>query len=256
MTKLVIVESNAKCKKIENFLGSGYKCVASYGHLTNLPHGLKSIDVNDDYKPIYKTIQSKAKYIKNLKDNIKKAEEVILATDDDREGEAIAWHLCQLFGLPETTTKRIKFNEITKKAVLDAVENPTIINMNKVKSQQARQILDLLVGYTLSPILWEHISRNSDTGLSAGRCQTPAIRLLYERENEIKENVGKKVYDTVSLFKINNETTLEYELNYHHKNEKDMEEFLEMSVDHNYKLHRIPTIVGILKNAPKNFETI
>jgi len=255
MTKLVIVESNAKCKKIENFLGSGYKCVASYGHLTNLPHGLKSIDVNDDYKPIYKTIQSKAKYIKNLKDNIKKAEEVILATDDDREGEAIAWHLCQLFGLPETTTKRIKFNEITKKAVLDAVENPTIINMNKVKSQQARQILDLLVGYTLSPILWEHISRNSDTGLSAGRCQTPAIRLLYERENEIKENVGKKVYDTVSLFKINNETTLEYELNYHHKNEKDMEEFLEMSVDHNYKLHRIPTIVGILKNAPKPFTT-
>ena len=123
-----------------------------------------------------------------MKDNIKKSSEVILATDDDREGEAIAWHICQLFNLSEKTTKRIKFNEITKKAVLEAVENHTIINMNKVRSQQARQILDLLVGYTLSPILWKHITRNSDTGLSAGRCQTPAIRLLYDRENEIKEN--------------------------------------------------------------------
>ena len=127
-----------------------------------------------------------------MKDNIKKSSEVILATDDDREGEAIAWHICKLFNLPETTTKRIKFNEITKKAVLEAVENHTIINMNKVRSQQARQILDLLVGYTLSPILWKHITRNSDTGLSAGRCQTPAIRLLYDREKEIKENKGKK----------------------------------------------------------------
>lgn len=255
MTKLVIVESNAKCKKIEKFLGQGYKCVASYGHLTNLPDGLKSLNMGDNYKPKYKIIQSKSKYIKILKDNIKKAEEVILATDDDREGEAIAWHICQLFGLSETTTKRIKFNEITKKAVLDAVENHTIINMNKVKSQQARQILDLLVGYTLSPILWKHISRNSDTGLSAGRCQTPATRLLYDREKEIKENVGKKVYDTIALFKINDKISLEYELNSHHKNEEVMEEFLEKSVNNNYKLYKMPNVVGILKNPPKPFTT-
>ena len=129
MTKLVIVESNAKCKKIEKYLGNGYKCVASYGHLTHLPDGLKSLDLNNNYSPRYKIIQSKAKYIKILKDNIKKAEEVILATDDDREGEAIAWHICKLFGLSEKTTKRIKFNEITKKALLDAVSKPTIINM-------------------------------------------------------------------------------------------------------------------------------
>ena len=193
MTKLVIVESNAKCKKIEKYLGNGYKCVASYGHLTHLPDGLKSLDLNNNYSPRYKTIQTKAKYIKILKDNIKKAEEVILATDDDREGEAIAWHICKLFGLPEKTTKRIKFNEITKKALLEAVSNPTLINMNKVKSQQARQILDLLVGFRLSPVLWKHITRNSDSGLSAGRCQTPAIRILYDREKEIKLAKGKTV---------------------------------------------------------------
>ncbi len=254
MTKLVIVESNAKCKKIEKFLGKGYKCVASYGHLTNLPDGLKSLNVNDNYKPKYKIIPTKSKYIKNLKDNIKKAEEVILATDDDREGEAIAWHICQLFGLSPTTTKRIKFNEITKKAVLEAVENHTIINMNKVKSQQARQILDLLVGYTLSPILWKHITRNSDTGLSAGRCQTPAIRLLYDREKEIKENIGKKVYDTTGLFLINNQK-LEYELNCHHKISSAMEEFLEESVNHSYKLFKKPSEVGIVKNSPRAFTT-
>lgn len=254
MTKLVIVESNAKCKKIEKFLGKGYKCVASYGHLTNLPDGLKSLNIHDNYKPKYKIIPTKSKYIKNLKDNIKKAEEVILATDDDREGEAIAWHICQLFGLSPTTTKRIKFNEITKKAVLDAVENHTIINMNKVKSQQARQILDLLVGYTLSPILWKHITRNSDTGLSAGRCQTPAIRLLYDREKEIKENIGKKVYDTTGLFLIN-EQKLEYELNCHHKMSSEMEEFLEESVDHAYKLFKKPSEVGIVKNPPRPFTT-
>ncbi len=255
MTKLVIVESNAKCKKIEKFLGNGYKCVASYGHLTNLPDGLKSIDQNNDYTPKYKIIQSKSKYIKNLKDNIKKSSEVILATDDDREGEAIAWHICQLFNLSEKTTKRIKFNEITKKAVLEAVENHTIINMNKVRSQQARQILDLLVGYTLSPILWKHITRNSDTGLSAGRCQTPAIRLLYDRENEIKENKGKKVYDTTAIFKINKDIELEYDLNYNHKNESDMEEFLIESVNHDHKIHKQPIEKGVIKNPPRPFTT-
>ena len=210
MSKLVIVESNAKCKKIEKMLGKGYKCVASYGHLTHLPDGLKSLNKGDNYKPNYKTIHTKAKYIKNLRDNIKRSSEVILATDDDREGEAIAWHICKLFGLPEESTKRIKFNEITKKAILEAVENHTLINMNKVKAQQARQILDLLVGYTLSPILWKHITRNSDSGLSAGRCQTPAIRILYDRENEIKKNPGKKMYDTVGLFEMDDNKSLEF----------------------------------------------
>ena len=255
MSKLVIVESNAKCKKIEKMLGEGYKCVASYGHLTHLPDGLKSLNKDDNYKPNYKTIHTKAKYIKNLRDNIKRSSEVILATDDDREGEAIAWHICKLFGLPEETTKRIKFNEITKKAILEAVENHTLINMNKVKAQQARQILDLLVGYTLSPILWKHISRNSDSGLSAGRCQTPAIRILYDRENEIKENPGKKMYDTVGLFEMDDNKSLEFDLNYNHCDKSKMEDFLVDSVSHIYKLRRTPKETGIVKKPPRPFTT-
>ena len=255
MTKLVIVESNAKCKKIEKYLGNGYKCVASYGHLTHLPDGLKSLDLNNNYSPRYKTIQSKAKYIKILKDNIKKAEEVILATDDDREGEAIAWHICKLFGLSEKTTKRIKFNEITKKALLDAVSKPTIINMNKVKSQQARQILDLLVGFRLSPVLWKHITRNSDSGLSAGRCQTPAIRILYDREKEIKLAKGKKVYETIGIFKIKDGLELEYNLNCNYKSKEEMEEFLVDSVNHEHKLMREGKVSGLIKKPPKPFTT-
>ena len=145
MVKLLIVESNAKCKKIEGFLGNDYKCIASFGHIREFSNGLKSIDVNNNYKPMYKFIDSKNKFIYNIKKAIKKCDEVILATDDDREGEAIAWHLCKSFNLSVNQTKRIKFNEITKSAILSALENHTTININKVYSQQARSILDLLV---------------------------------------------------------------------------------------------------------------
>ena len=173
---LVIVESPAKCKKIEEYLGENYKCLASFGHIREI-RSLKDIDETNGFKINFtqQIERIKRTAVRHLHDAMKSCGEVIIATDDDREGEAIAWHICQLFGLSPTTTKRIKFNEITKKAVLEAVENHTIINMNKVKSQQARQILDLLVGYTLSPILWKHFTSISDTGLSAGRCQSPAI---------------------------------------------------------------------------------
>ena len=238
MAKLIIVESNAKCKKIESFLGNDYKCIASFGHIREFTNGLKSINKNKNYTPSYKFIDSKMKYIKNLKTAIKKCNEVILATDDDREGEAIAWHLCKSFNLSVQQTKRIKFNEITKPAILNALENHTKINMNKVHSQQARAILDILVGYTISPYLWKHVSRNSQNGLSAGRCQTPALKLIYEREEEIKNSPGEKAYDTLGNFNIKN-YKLDYTLNYHHKSKDDMEAFLEKSCDFQHKITKV-----------------
>ena len=131
--KLVIVESPAKCSKIESFLGKGYKCIASFGHIRQIANGLKSIDIDNKYKVTYKTLSKKSKYITALRKAIAKADEVILATDDDREGEAIAWHICKTFKLPIKTTKRIIFHEITKTAIKNAIKTPTIINMNKVK---------------------------------------------------------------------------------------------------------------------------
>ena len=158
---LVIVESPAKCKKIEGYLGSPYKCMASFGHIREFKNGLKSVDLNNGYKADYVVSYNKKKYVNSLRVAIKKATEVILATDDDREGEAIAWHLCKVFRLNIKTTKRIIFHEITKKAILKAVKNPTRLDMSKVYSQQCRQILDLIVGFTVSPVLWKYISRKS-----------------------------------------------------------------------------------------------
>ena len=151
MPILVIVESPAKCKKIEGYLGRGYRCLASFGHIRGLVDGLKGIDVQNNYKPSFKALKEKTKNIVALRKEINKSSEVILATDDDREGEAIAWHICQEFRLPVATTKRIIFHEITKPAILKAMENPTVVNMDMVHAQQARQVLDVLVGYKVSP---------------------------------------------------------------------------------------------------------
>jgi len=252
MTKLVIVESNAKCKKIETYLGKGYKVVASFGHIRGITDGLKSIDVKNNFTPKYNLLPTKKKYINNLRKAIKSSSEVILATDDDREGEAIAWHICKTFNLP-ITTKRIKFREITKPAIKKAIENPGIINMNTFRAQQSRQILDLLVGFKLSPILWKHISRNSKSGLSAGRCQTPALRLIYDREMEIKNSKGEKCYDTTGIFKIG-KFEYEYKLNYNHKTEEKMEEFLCESVEHDHILNVMPE-KETKKMPPKPFTT-
>lgn len=252
MTKLVIVESNAKCKKIETYLGKGYKVVASFGHIRGITDGLKSIDINNNFTPKYNQLPTKKKYINNLRKAIKSSNEVILATDDDREGEAIAWHICKTFNLP-LTTKRIKFREITKPAIKKAIENPGTINLNTFHAQQSRQILDLLVGFKLSPILWKHISRNSQSGLSAGRCQTPALRLIYDREMEIKNSKGEKVYDTLGIFKIG-DFEYEYKLNYNHKNEEKMEEFLCESVEHDHILE-VKKPKETKKMPPKPFTT-
>ena len=226
MTKLVIVESPAKCKKIESYLGPGYKCIASFGHIRDIKDGLKGIDVQNNFKPTFRLLPTKSKFIKPLRAAINKAKEVILATDDDREGEAIAWHICKAFNLPVSTTPRIIFHEITKSAIKKAVQNPTVVDMNKVNAQQARQILDCLVGFTISPILWANISRKS--GLSAGRCQTPALRLIYDNQQEINNAPGRIAYDTNGYFTKNN---LEFKLNHHHNNEVEMGDFLESSAD-------------------------
>jgi len=249
--KLVIVESPAKCSKIESFLGADYKCIASFGHIRHIANGLKSIDYNNNYNVIFKTLSTKSKYITALRKAISKADEVILATDDDREGEAIAWHICKTFKLSVTTTKRIIFHEITKSAILNAVRNPTLLDMNKVNAQMARQVLDLMVGFTISPILWKHISRNSQGSLSAGRCQTPALRLVYEQQKLIDESPGKKVYDTNGIF---TKKDLNFNLNFNHSDEDSVGEFLEESVNFDHK-YSVSDPRQVTKNPPKPFTT-
>ncbi len=217
---LVIVESPAKCKKIEEYLGPGYKCLASFGHIRTLP-SLEHIDQN--YRPTYIVDETKAKNIEYLRKQIAVANEVILATDDDREGEAISWHICDLFGLPPTTTKRIIFHEITKDAIQRAVAHPKLLDLNMVYSQQSRQILDLLVGFKISPLLWKFV--NKDKHLSAGRCQTPALRLIYDKH--IEEDTTKQVYNTVGYF---TNLCLQFELN-KQLTKGDVEGFLEETVN-------------------------
>ena len=199
---LVIVESPAKCKKIEEYLGPGYKCMASYGHLREL-NTLKNIQITDaTFTPQFTIIDNaiKKKHIEVLRKEIAHSREVILATDDDREGEAIAWHICMLFKLNPESTKRIIFHEITKTAIEQSMRNPSTINMNIVYAQQARQMIDLFVGFHISPLLWKYIAYNSKNALSAGRCQTPALRLLYDNEKEIRTNPGTKVYKITGYF--------------------------------------------------------
>jgi len=196
---LVIVESPAKCSKIEKFLGPGYKCLASFGHLTKLS-SLKNIDIENNFKLTFNIIDEKSNQIQKLQKAINNSSDVILATDDDREGEAIAWHICKLFKLSINNTKRILFNEITETAIKNSINNPSYLNLNVIYAQQTRQILDLLLGYRISPLLWKNISSNTNNSLSAGRCQTPALRLVYDNYLDLKDNQGKKVYNTIGYF--------------------------------------------------------
>ena len=231
---IVIVESPAKCKKIEQYLGPGYKVIASFGHLRELG-SLKNIDIENDFSPNYQIINDdkKKKHIEFMRKDIASADEVILATDDDREGEAIAWHICMLFELPINKTKRIVFHEITEQAIQHAISCPRFIQMNTVYSQQARQILDLLVGFTVSPMLWKYIAKNMENSLSAGRCQTPALKLIYDNHVDIQNSPGKNIYTTIGYFTNQN---LPFELNKQYENEDSILNFLEESVnfDHMY----------------------
>ena len=195
---LLIVESPAKCQKIEAYLGKDkYMCLASFGHIREIADGLKSIDVDRDFAIKFAIMSSKYAQVAKLRAAIADASEVILATDDDREGEAIAWHLCQVFNLSVATTKRIIFHEITEPALKAAVAAPHTINMSLVLAQQARQVLDLVVGYKISPVLWTYVAH---TNLSAGRCQTPALRLIYENYKEIEASTATLVYTVSGIF--------------------------------------------------------
>jgi DNA topoisomerase I len=190
---LLIVESPAKAKTIEKILGKDFSVKSSYGHVRDLPKGNISVDVENDFEPSYIITPDKKKLVSELKAAVKKAETVWLATDEDREGEAISWHLCKVLGLDETTTKRIVFHEITKPAIQQAVQNPRLLDLHLVNAQQARRILDRLVGYELSELLWKKIKGK----LSAGRVQSVAVRLVVERERQIIQ------FETVPFFKIN-----------------------------------------------------
>jgi DNA topoisomerase I len=190
---LVIVESPSKIKKIESFLGKDYKVASSMGHIRDLQKGNKAIDIKNDFEPTYEVSVDKKDIIKNLKGLAKAADIVYLATDEDREGEAISWHLKEVLDLTDKKTRRIVFTEITKNAILNAIKTPRGIDINLVNAQQARRVLDRLVGFELSPILWKKIK----TGLSAGRVQSVAVKLVVEREREIEK------FDTKSSFRVN-----------------------------------------------------
>lgn len=193
----MIVESPAKAKTIEKYLGRNYKVMASLGHLRDLPKSRMAIDTENNYQPEYISIRGKGPIIKELKKYAKKAEKVFLAADPDREGEAIAWHLCHLLGLDINDKNRVVFNEITKEAVKAAFKEPRSINMDLVDSQQARRILDRLVGYTISPILWKKVKK----GLSAGRVQSVTLKLICDREDEISKFKPEEYWSIDGNFK-------------------------------------------------------
>ena len=190
MTNLVIVESPAKAGTIKGYLGSSYKVIASKGHVRDLPKSSLGIDIENDFEPHYINIRGKGDLIKELKKEASKADRVFLATDPDREGEAISWHLAAALGIPVDKAKRITFNEITKTAVKEAIKKPRELDMDLVNAQQTRRILDRIVGYKLSPFLWKKVK----SGLSAGRVQSVATRIIVERENEIRAFVPSEYW--------------------------------------------------------------
>ena len=255
-TTLVIVESPAKCKKIEEYLGPGYKCLATYGHLRELP-SLKNIDIEHDFAPTYTIIDNaiKKKQIEVLRKEIKSAREVILGLDGDREGEKIAYCTAQIFKLDVNKTKRITFNEITEASIQHAIKNPRTINMDIVYAQQARQILDILVGFKVSPMLWKFITgpKGKDKSLSAGRCQTPALRLIYDNEQDIKTAEEKKVYNVTGYFTNSN---LPFDLTPQGKyeTEDDITDFLSGTSEFSH-VYSCSAPTKVSKSQPEPFTT-
>ncbi len=220
---LVIVESPSKIKKIESFLGKDYKVASSMGHIRDLQKGNAAIDVENDFEPKYEVSPDKKEIIKNLKSLAKAADVVYLATDEDREGEAISWHLKEVLDLTDKKTRRIVFTEITKNAILNAIKTPRGIDINLVNAQQARRVLDRLVGFELSPILWKKIK----TGLSAGRVQSVAVKLIVEREREIEKFESKSSFRVNAIFDLGKGKQLLAELSEKFAKEEDAMAFLE-----------------------------
>ena len=235
---LVIVESPAKAKKIEEFLGKDYKVMSSYGHIRDLKK--KELSINEKtMEPDYEIPEEKKRLVTELKTNAKKAKKIWLASDEDREGEAISWHLCEVLGLDEEKTNRIVFHEITKQAILDAIKNPRHLDMNLVNAQQARRVLDRLVGFKLSPILWRKVK----PALSAGRVQSVAVRLIVEREREIQKFQSVPYYRVTAIFALisdsGNATEVKAELDQRFNTHEEVEAFLEKCKDAKFMVESV-----------------
>ena len=234
---LVIVESPAKAKTIEKFLGTGFKVLSSYGHIRDLKQKAFSIDVDNDFHPIYEIPQDKKKLVTQLKAEAKKADMVWLASDEDREGEAISWHLYEVLNLDPEKTKRIVFHEITKPAILKAIENPRNIDLNLVDAQQARRVLDRIVGFELSPILWKKIK----PALSAGRVQSVAVRLIVEREREINAFCPEPSFRVTAVFVDKSGSEVKAELGKRFKTKREALAFLKACEKASFKIEDIST---------------
>ena len=244
LKNLVIVESPAKAKTIEKFLGKDYKVMSSYGHIRDLRKKNFSIDVENNFAPIYEIPADKKELVATLKKMASEAQMVWLASDEDREGEAISWHLYEVLGLKPENTRRIVFHEITKNAILNAIENPRSINMNLVDAQQARRVLDRIVGFELSPVLWKKIK----PALSAGRVQSVAVRLIVEREEEIKAFKSEPYFRVNAIFTTADGTEVKAELSKRLASEEEAQKFLNDCISATYKVDDVN--VKPMKKSP------
>ncbi len=193
-SKLIIVESPAKAKTVSRFLGRGYKVEASQGHVSDLPKSQIGVDIDNDFEPKYITIRGRGDILARIRKEARNASKIYLATDPDREGEAISWHLAKILGIPVDSACRIEFHEVTKKAIQQAIASPRAIDLGRVDAQQARRVLDRLVGYKISPLLWVKIKK----GLSAGRVQSVATRMVVTREEEIESFIPEEYWDVTA----------------------------------------------------------
>lgn len=247
---LVVVESQAKTKIIEQYLGPEYRCVSTFGHLRELKN-ISDINFDDIENTHYSIINTSLNLNKIviLQDAVKNSNEVIIATDDDREGESIGWHFCKLFNLNINTTKRIIFHEITEPAINAAINSPTKLNINIIRAQQTRQIIDLLFGFKITPMLWNSISSNNK--LSAGRCQSPTLKIIYENNNDVLANLSKKVFHTVGYFtKLN----IPFKLNKLYETSSQINAFLYNTIDFQHTI-TIQSPVFEIRASPSPFST-
>src|SRR5687767_7004777 len=252
---LLIVESPAKAKTIEKILGSDFQVKSCFGHIRDLQKAGMGIDMDKNYEPTYIISPEKEKVVKDLKGLAKKSDEVWLATDEDREGEAISWHLCEVLGLDPRKTKRIVFHEITKPAIKSAVEKPRTVDMNLVMAQQARRILDRIVGFELSPVLWRKMSMKNN--LSAGRVQSVAVRIIAEREREINAFTPVSNFRIEAIFSANDINNKPVTFKAEGKKQADSEgaeKFLQSCIGASYTVTDIQVKPG-KKTPPAPFTT-
>ena len=252
---LLIVESPSKCAKIESYLGAKYQCISSKGHIREID-GLSSIDTKDKFQIEYSIIKEKRDHVENMRKTVAKYSplNILLATDDDREGEAIAWHICQVCDLDPLKTKRIVFHEITQPALVAAVNAPTRINLSLVAAQQARQVLDMVVGFKISPLLWRSISGNKKNALSAGRCQTPALRLVFDHHQKYSELRATGVSQIYKVSGIFTNRCIKFDLDTDMSSQQSLLEFLEKSKTHEHRL-TIGKTRPSTRAPPKPFNT-